>query len=55
MTKNPGRGYGIHSILVGLNIIKPLNITFTKNLNYMKNHSKMFSRKQFIKCVYSVF
>lgn len=46
MSKNPEIGYGIHGIFIGLNIMKPLNIVFTKNFNNMKNHcSIMFSGK----------
>lgn len=36
MTKNPGIGYEIHDIFIELNIMKPLNVTFTKSFNNMK-------------------
>ena len=40
---------------IGLNIMKPLNITFTKSFNNRKNHyGIMFSGKQYIKCIYNV-
>lgn len=50
MTKNPRIGYGIHSILIGLNIIKPLNITFTK----FKVHKKSQQNVQW-KAVYKMY